>query len=228
MNNGITEGTQFRCLFEQSGTFKGELKSLGFAAFDYDIRNDYGETDFEVDLFKEIESAFEGGESLFDSFGSGADFVFAFFPCTRFSKWILKHMNGTAAQCRRWNAEKKIAYSMKMEEERSYMFRTFCKFVTVLLRKNIPAVIENPYDAEHYLTKYFPMLPGVIDKNRRDRGDYMEKPTQFYFINCKPSENFIFEAVAYHKKRREVELDQRTRSEISKEYANRFIREFIL
>ena len=61
MNNGITERTKFRCLFEQSGTFKGELKSLGFAAFDYDIRNDYGETDFEVDLFKEIESAFEGG-----------------------------------------------------------------------------------------------------------------------------------------------------------------------
>lgn len=41
-------------LFEQSGTFKNEFKKLGIDAFDYDILNDFGETDFKCDLFDEI------------------------------------------------------------------------------------------------------------------------------------------------------------------------------
>jgi hypothetical protein len=43
------------CLFEQSGTFKNEFKKLGYEAYDYDILNDYGQTDYIIDLFKEIE-----------------------------------------------------------------------------------------------------------------------------------------------------------------------------
>ena len=46
---------KFHCLFEQSGTFKNEAKKLGYEAYDYDILNDYGQTDFQIDLFKEIE-----------------------------------------------------------------------------------------------------------------------------------------------------------------------------
>jgi len=42
------------CLFEQSGTFKNEFKKLGIEAYDYDILNDYGETDYQIDLFAEI------------------------------------------------------------------------------------------------------------------------------------------------------------------------------
>lgn len=49
------------CLFEQSGTFKNEFKKLGVEAYDYDILNDYGETDFVIDLFGEIENAYRGG-----------------------------------------------------------------------------------------------------------------------------------------------------------------------
>lgn len=41
-------------LFEQSGTFKKEFKKLGIDAEDYDIRNDFGETDHIIDLFDEI------------------------------------------------------------------------------------------------------------------------------------------------------------------------------
>lgn len=48
----------FHCFFEQSGTFKNEFKKLGFEAYDYDILNDFGETDYVVDLFKEIEDAY--------------------------------------------------------------------------------------------------------------------------------------------------------------------------
>lgn len=42
------------CFFEQSGTFKNEFKKLGYEAYDYDILNNYGQTDFVTDLYAEI------------------------------------------------------------------------------------------------------------------------------------------------------------------------------
>lgn len=42
------------CLFEQSGTFKNEFRKLGIDAVDYDILDDFGQTDHVVDLFNEI------------------------------------------------------------------------------------------------------------------------------------------------------------------------------
>lgn len=43
------------CLFEQSGTFKKAFQRLGVTAYDYDIQNEFGETDNVCDLFAEIE-----------------------------------------------------------------------------------------------------------------------------------------------------------------------------
>ena len=48
------------CLFEQSGTFKNEFKKLGYEAYDYDILNDYGQTDYQIDLFMQIKNAWGG------------------------------------------------------------------------------------------------------------------------------------------------------------------------
>lgn len=48
------------CLFEQSGTFKNEFRKLGYDAYDYDILNDYGETDKQIDLFSEIRGGTKG------------------------------------------------------------------------------------------------------------------------------------------------------------------------
>ena len=53
---------EIHCLFEQSGTFKNEFKKLGYKAKDYDILNDFGETDNIIDLFKEIENAYRERE----------------------------------------------------------------------------------------------------------------------------------------------------------------------
>ena len=47
--------------FEQSGTFKNEFKKLGYDASDYDIQNNFGQTDHVIDLFAEIEKAYRGG-----------------------------------------------------------------------------------------------------------------------------------------------------------------------
>ena len=49
------------CLFEQSGTFKNEFIKLGIRAYDYDIRNDFNQTDYQIDLFNEIEKSYGGG-----------------------------------------------------------------------------------------------------------------------------------------------------------------------
>ena len=71
------------CFFEQSGTFKNEFRKLGYEAFDYDIQNNFGETDNVVDLFAEIESAYDGKPSLFDNIRGGLDYgvfpVYLFF-----------------------------------------------------------------------------------------------------------------------------------------------------
>lgn len=50
------------CMFEQSGTYKNEFKKLGYEAYDYDIQNEFSETDFVVDLFSEIDKCYRGGK----------------------------------------------------------------------------------------------------------------------------------------------------------------------
>ena len=52
---------KYHCFFEQSGTFKNEFKKFGLDSEDYDILNDFGETDHIVDLFEQIEIAYRGG-----------------------------------------------------------------------------------------------------------------------------------------------------------------------
>ena len=49
------------CLFEQSGTFKNEFIKLGIPAEDYDIQDNFSQTDHVTDLFAEIETAYVGG-----------------------------------------------------------------------------------------------------------------------------------------------------------------------
>lgn len=49
-------------MFEQSGTFKNEFKKLGYDAVDLDIQNNFGETDYVIDLFAEIEKSYGGGK----------------------------------------------------------------------------------------------------------------------------------------------------------------------
>lgn len=61
------------CFFEQSGTFKNEFIKLGIPAEDYDIQNNFGETDHVTDLFKAIEDAYDGKPSLFDQIRGGQD-----------------------------------------------------------------------------------------------------------------------------------------------------------
>lgn len=60
------------CLFEQSGTFKNEFIKLGIPAEDYDIQDNFGQTDNVIDIFAEIEKAYDYAPSIFDKIRGGA------------------------------------------------------------------------------------------------------------------------------------------------------------
>lgn len=220
------------CLFEQSGTFKNEFKKLGYNAYDYDILNDYGETDFQIDLFNEIDKAYESQPSIFDNFMSD-DLIMAFFPCTRFESQILLFFRGDAYQQKNYSATKKIKYAMKLHDELHKLYCLIGKLFIICMENNYRLILENPYSEQHYLRRYFPIKPVLIDNNRMERGDYFKKPTQYWFINCEPQNNIIHDEVIIKEQRKINDVPgsghvrARNRSEISSDYAKRFIQEFI-
>lgn len=222
------------CLFEQSGTFKNEFKKLGIEAYDYDILNDYGETDYQLDLFKEIEGGYNGKPSIFDKISSD-DIIFAFFPCTRFEAKIPLGFRGEMYQQKKWDDIQKLEYAMKLHKELHRNYMLISELAEIALKRGLRLIIENPYTQPHYLTTHWCIKPKIIDKNRRENGDYMEKPTQFFFIGCEPKQNFIFEPIEYVELRKHNSMTnkdgknrQERRSEMHPQYANRFIRQYIL
>lgn len=100
----------------------------------------------------------------------------------------------------------------------------------------IKQIIENPKSIPHHLTDYWCLKPAVIDKDRRKNGDYYKKPTQYWFINCKPKNNLVFEALDYVPQvkservtKSDFGIDRTTaRSMIHPQYANRFIRQYLI
>ena len=222
------------CLFEQSGTFKNEFKKLGIDAYDYDIRNDFGQTDFVVDLFTEIQKAYEGWESIFDNMG-GTDIIMAFFPCTRFESKVPLSFRGELPQQKNWNDLKKLQYSMKLHGELHELYEKLCELTVVAERKGLRMVIENPVTPPHYLTTYWCIKPSVIDKDRTNDGDYYKKPTQYFFIGFEPSYNLVMEPLEPVKTRTiknakgsETTSRQVERSMMHPQYARRFIKKYIL
>lgn len=115
------------CMFEQSGTFKNEFKKLGYEAEDYDIANDFGETDHVIDLFSEIEKAYCYRDSIFDNIKKD-DLILAFFPCIRFEDQIQMHFRGTAFQMKNYDDIEKLQLDMKMHKELHDLY----EFVTML------------------------------------------------------------------------------------------------
>lgn len=222
------------CLFEQSGTFKNEFKKLGNEAYDYDIQNEFGETDYVIDLFSEIGEAYDGKPSIFDKINED-DLILAFFPCTRFESRVPLLFRGQATQQKSWSDEQKLEYSITLQNELTELYILLCKMVIVVLRKGLRMVIENPYQAPHYLTTYWCLRPTIIDKDRTQNGDYYKKPTQYWFINLKPKYNLVFEPLEYVEQRiietakcTDCTSRKTERSMIHPQYANRFIRQYLI
>lgn len=185
------------CLFEQSGTFKNEFKKLGIEAFDYDILNEFGETDFQVDLYEEIRGGYEDKPSIFDKI-SKEDIILAFFPCIRFENQIMLSYRGQAFQQKDWSYKQKMEHDMKLLEETKTNYDLVNMLFILCIDRDLRLIMENPYSEEHFLRRYWCYPPSIIDKDRRESGDYFKKPTQYWFLNCEPKNNFIFEATEWN------------------------------
>ena len=230
------------CLFEQSGTFKNEFKKLGYEAYDYDILDDFGETDFKIDLFGEIGGGYNGNPSIFDNIKQD-DLILAFFPCVRFENQIMLFFRGQAYQQRDMSLENKMVYDMDLLDEVNEMYKLVNQMFIICIRKNLRLVMENPYSEEHFLRRYWCYLPSIIDKDRREDGDYFKKPTQYWFLNCKPKNNLLWEMLPYNAieckdpirlmlkedyEKTGANSKKTARSMIHPQYANRFIRKYLI
>ena len=185
-----------------------------------------------VDLFENIKMAYDGKPSIFDNIGKD-DLIMAFFPCTRFEAQILLHFRGDVYQFKNKSNIFKLEEDLRLHSELHNNYELITKLALIVLKKGLKMVFENPYTEQHYLTRYWCLKPQVIDKDRTLKGDYYKKPTQYWFIGFEPQQNLIFEPLDYvptYKVDTGIAGMGRTtaRSMLHPQYANRFIREYIL
>lgn len=222
------------CFFEQSGTFKNEFIKLGIPAEDYDIQNNFGETDNVIDLFAEIEKGYDNQPSIFDKIGGG-DLIMAFFPCIYFECLSMIAFNWGCVNYKKLNDVEKTEKIIKRAKDRFEMYTLLLKFVKVVMEKNLRMVFENPYSMQHYLKQgNFVKNPDIIDNNRMLRGDYFIKPTAYWFFNCQPTYGLSIQcdkekkSILKARSAAKAGLCSEERSMISPDYARNFIHDFIL
>lgn len=224
------------CFFEQSGTFKNEFIKLGIPAEDYDIQNNFGETDHTDDLFKAIEDAYEGKPSLFDSIrgGQDGDLILAFFPCIYFSPVSQMLMFWGDLNYRKLTYKERTDAILQRSANREQFFGLAAKMLCVAQERGIRLIMENPWSQQTFLKANFVLPPTLVDNNRRLRGDYFAKPTAYWFINCTPTMGFTEQRVISKrnvmntKSSAKAGICSEERSMISPDYARNFICDFII
>ena len=72
-----------------------------------------------MDLFKEIENAYDNKPSIFDNINEN-DLILSFFPCTWFSGQNDLIFNRTAYNFKQWSNERIDKYIAEREREREY------------------------------------------------------------------------------------------------------------
>lgn len=222
------------CLFEQSGTFKNEFIKLGIPAEDYDIQNNFGETDHVCDLFAEIESGYSGEPSIFDNMTKD-DLIMAFFPCIYFETMSMMYFDCSTLNNRHKPLHERIDDALERLEMRNTFHQLLYKLVWICAKNNLRLIIENPATQPNYLVGQQNFLkPTLIDKNRMLRGDFFKKPTAYWFVNCEPTHGCTYQL---DKKQRIINdaksapkagLCSEERSMISPDYARNFICDFII
>lgn len=183
------------CFFEQSGTFKNEFIKLGIPAEDYDIQDNFGQTDHVIDLFAEIEKAYGGGQSIFDNITKD-DLIVAFFPCIKFCSVMENAQHEDfydASQRRKKNFGTTEYYVQKWKVLRNYSKERFFFYDIILMLtavvqiKGFRMIIENPWHPTNFTNHFFFLRTSVIDNDRTRRGDFFKKPTAYWFVNCEPT-----------------------------------------
>lgn len=221
-------------MFEQSGVFKNEFKKLGYDASDWDIQNNFGETNHVIDLFAEIETAYGGGISVFDNITKD-DLIMAFFPCIYFSAISQMSMSFGATNYRKLSIKEKTDKILERSANREQFFRICVKMISVAMQKNIRLIMENPWSEQTFLKANFVMPPSLVDMDRTKRGDVYKKPTAYWFVNCKPTHGQSFQrpkaqvkTIMSSRGSSKAGICSEERSMISTDYARNFICDFII
>lgn len=221
------------CFFEQSGTFKNEFKKLGYEAYDYDIQNNFGETDCVIDLFNEIDKAYDGKSSVFDSISKN-DIIVAFYPCVYFCAPSQMLFSISHKNYKKLKDEDKIKQILKRSDKRKDFYDRLIKFCCVCIKNNIRMILENSWSEQTYLKGNFIKNPDVVDMDRTVRGDYFKKPTAYWFWNCEPTHGESYQykkvkkTITYCRQNKIAGMCSEERSMISSDYARNFICDFIL
>lgn len=221
------------CFFEQSGTFKNEFIKLGIPAEDYDIQNHFAQTDHVIDLFAEIEKAYDGDVSIFDNITKD-DLIMAFFPCIYFCCLSQMSMSWGSHNYKSKTIRERTELILERANNRLAFYTLAIKMLTVAKERGLRLIMENPYSMQTYLKGNFVTQPAVIDYDRSMRGDYFKKTTAYWFINCEPTDgqtmmkNKNIKKVLEEKSSDKAGICSEERSMISPLYAHNFICDFIL
>jgi predicted nucleic acid-binding Zn ribbon protein len=221
------------CFFEQSGTFKNEFIKLGIPAEDYDIQNNFGQTDHVIDLFHEIETAYEGGVSIFDSV-TYDDLIVAFFPCTYFSALSQVNISWGCKNYINMDTKEKCEQILHRSSNRERNFTLLTKLFAIVEMKGLRLIVENPWALQHFLKGNFIVPPTFVDNDRSLRGDHFHKPTAYWFWGCEPTHGRSFQPRKVERNINQVAPNRMPgicnaeRSMIHPDYARNFICDFIL
>lgn len=183
------------CFFEQSGTFKNEFIKLGIHAEDYDIQNNFGQTDHVIDLFGEIEKGYKfDGSSIFDTM-SKDDLVLAFFPCIKFCTMSAYNQMYKGIQMREQGIPLTRVYDfMKKESDERYKFYQLAlKMYACCEIRGVRLIMENPWHTTNYTNFHWFYPVSYIDTDRSRRGDFFKKPTAYWFVGCSPCDGFTWQ-----------------------------------
>lgn len=221
------------CFFEQSGTFKNEFKKLGYEAVDVDIQNNFGQTDHVVDLFGEIEDAYDDKPSIFDNI-SKDDLIMAFFPCIYFCATSQMAFSWGYTNYRKLTTRQATDKILQRNIDRANFYSLLVKFFCIVKERGLRMIVENPWSEQTYLKANFIIAPSIVDNNRMLRGDYFVKPTAYWFLGCEPTNGKSFQCdkekktIMKSRGSANAGVCSEERSMISPDYARNFICDFII
>ena len=219
------------CFFEQSGTFKKEFIKLGIPSEDYDIQNHFGQTDHVIDLFAEIDKAYDCDASVFDNITKD-DLIMAFFPCIYFSCLSQMAMTWGCVNYRKKTVREATDLILDRTKDREEFYTLAIKMLATAKERGLRLIMENPWSMQTYLKANFVIPPTLIDKDRSLRGDHFKKETAYWFINCTPTDGKSYQPAqkvrVLDKKGAIKGICSEERSMISPDYARNFICDFIL
>lgn len=189
-----------------------------------------------------MRGGYNGEPSIFDRITKD-DIILAFFPCIRFENQVMLMFRGQQKQIKDWAYKDKMLYDMKLLEELKRNYDLVNMLFITCIDRGLKIVMENPYSEEHFLRRYWCYPSSIIDKDRRDNGDYYAKPTQYWFLNCEPKNNLLWEAIPYNSievkdairfmtkkdyEKTRAKNKKQARSMIHPDYASRFIRQYLI